>query len=92
MSFPLPRSLPRTVLRSYGTVQGPAGAASLASRIPNALIEATTATAPRTTWTKEEVSQVYNTPLNQLTYASVRKSPSLSSSCTPQLHTANYII
>lgn len=74
MSFVLPRSLPRTVLRSYGTVQGPPSAASFASRIPSALAEATAATAPRTNWTREEVSQIYNTPLNQLTYASVSDS------------------
>jgi biotin synthase len=71
MSLPIARGLPRTVLRSYGTVQGPPSATSLAGRIPNVLIEATAATAPRTNWTREEISQVYNTPLNQLTYASV---------------------
>lgn len=71
MSFALPRSLPRIVLRSYGTVQGPPSAAAIASRIPSALTEATAATAPRTNWTREEVSQIYNTPLNELTYASV---------------------
>ncbi|KAJ5698940.1 Biotin synthase [Penicillium macrosclerotiorum] len=70
MSFALPRSLPRTVLRSYGTVQGPPSAASIASRIPTALAEATAATGPRTNWTREEVGAIYNTPLNQLTYAS----------------------
>lgn len=74
MSFALPRSLPRTVLRSYGTVQGPPSAASIASRIPSALAEATAATAPRITWSREEVSQIYNTPLNELTYASVSQS------------------
>lgn len=74
MSFALPRSLPRTVLRSYGTVQGPPSAAAIASRIPSALAEATASTAPRTNWSREEVSQVYNTPLNELTYASVSQS------------------
>lgn len=70
MSFPIPRSLPRLV-RSYGTVQGPPSAASIAGRVPGILVEATNATTPRITWTREEVSQIYNTPLNQLTYASV---------------------
>ncbi|KAJ6113405.1 Biotin synthase [Penicillium sp. IBT 18751x] len=69
MSFSIPRSLPR-LLRSYGTVQGPPSAASIAGRVPSVLVEATTATTPRITWTREEVSQIYNTPLNQLTYAS----------------------
>ncbi|KAF7591195.1 biotin synthase [Aspergillus hancockii] len=66
----LPRSLPRTILRrSYGTVQSSPSAASIASRIPIALQEATSATVPRTTWSREEVQQIYETPLNQLTYA-----------------------
>ncbi|KAJ5600461.1 Biotin synthase [Penicillium hetheringtonii] len=69
MSFPLSRSLPRSLVRSYGTVQGPASTA-IPNRIPNALAEAVTAAAPRTSWTKEEVAQVYNTPLNLLTHAS----------------------
>lgn len=73
MSFALPRSLPRAFLaRSYGTVQSSPSSASIASRIPRALQEATAATAPRTTWTREEVQQIYETPLNQLTYAAVR--------------------
>jgi hypothetical protein len=71
MSFNLPRSLSRTAWRSYGTVQGSPSAASIASRVPSVLVEATSATAPRTNWTPEEVSAVYHTPLNQLTYASV---------------------
>lgn len=71
MSFTLSRSLSRTLLRSYGTVQGPPSAASVAGRVPGALVDATNATAPRTNWTREEISQIYNTPLNQLTYASV---------------------
>ncbi|CAO2654704.1 Nn.00g114370.m01.CDS01 [Neocucurbitaria sp. VM-36] len=33
--------------------------------------DARQATAPRTNWTKEEISQIYNTPLIELTYASV---------------------
>ena len=70
MSLPLSRSFPRSLVRSYGTVQGPASTA-IPNRIPNALAEAVTAAAPRTSWTKEEVAQVYNTPLNLLTHASV---------------------
>jgi biotin synthase len=72
MSFTLPRSLSRTAWRSYGTVQGSPSAASIASRVPSVLVEATSATAPRTNWTPEEVNAVYHTPLNQLTYAAVR--------------------
>ncbi|GES62963.1 biotin synthase [Aspergillus terreus] len=68
MSFS--RAFPRALLRrSYGTVQSSPSAASIASKIPLALQEATAATAPRTTWTRDEVQQIYHTPLNQLTYA-----------------------
>jgi biotin synthase len=76
MSLSLSRSLHRALLRrSYGTVQAPPSAASLtANRIPPALQEATAATAPRTNWSREEVQQVYETPLSQLTYAAVGRS------------------
>lgn len=60
--------------RAYGTVQSLPSAGTLPSRVPVALQEATAATAPRTNWTKDEVRQVYETPLNQLTYAAVRAS------------------
>lgn len=74
MSLSLSRSLHRALLRrSYGTVQAPPSAASLAAnRIPPALQEATTA--PRTNWSREEVQQIYETPLSQLTYAAVGRS------------------
>ncbi|XRM44769.1 biotin synthase [Aspergillus tubingensis] len=65
------RTLPGVLLRrNYGTVQSTSpSAAAIASRIPTALREATAATAPRTNWTREEIQQIYETPLNQLTYA-----------------------
>ncbi|KAI9375825.1 hypothetical protein BJX61DRAFT_61658 [Aspergillus egyptiacus] len=70
MPVAFPRSFSRIVLaRSYGTVQSSHTAASFAHRIPPALQQAVAATAPRTNWTREEVQQVYDTPLNQLTYA-----------------------
>ncbi|KAL2786118.1 hypothetical protein BJX66DRAFT_313382, partial [Aspergillus keveii] len=70
MSIQFSRSLPRAIsIRSYGTVQSSHTAASFASKIPPALREATAATAPRTNWTRDEVQQIYETPLNQLTYA-----------------------
>ncbi|KAL3477237.1 hypothetical protein BJX99DRAFT_128042 [Aspergillus californicus] len=70
MSIPFSRSLSRAVLtRSYGTVQSSHTASSFASRIPPALQEATAATTPRTNWTREDIQQIYETPLNQLTYA-----------------------
>jgi biotin synthase len=69
MSLPI-RSLPRSFLRSYGTVQG-SSVLSSQTQIPLTLTDATGATAPRTTWTRDEVKQIYETPLNQLTYAAV---------------------
>ncbi|BCR88898.1 biotin synthase [Aspergillus chevalieri] len=63
------RLRPLRLARAYGTVQGPPSAGSLPSRIPSALQEATAASAPRTNWTREEVQQIYETPLSQLTYA-----------------------
>ncbi len=33
---------------------------------------AVNATGPRTNWTREEISEIYNTPLIKLTYAAVR--------------------
>ncbi|KAL2871390.1 biotin synthase [Aspergillus lucknowensis] len=70
MAIPFLRSLPRAVsIRSYGTVQSSHTAASFASKIPPALREATAASSPRTNWTRDEVQQIYETPLNQLTYA-----------------------
>lgn len=66
------RLRPLRLARAYGTVQGPPSAGSLPSRIPIALQEATAASAPRTNWTREEVQQIYETPLSQLTYAAVR--------------------
>lgn len=87
MSLPLQRSLPRTVVRAYGTVQGPASTATLASRIPSVLAEASAATGPRTNWSREEVSQIYNTPLSQLTYAAVSEhsnNPACNSSINAQ--------
>ena len=69
-----------SLARAYGTVQSPPSAGSLASRIPTALQEATAASAPRTNWTREEIHQIYHTPLNQLSYAAVGSDPNESQS------------
>ncbi|TQB75879.1 biotin synthase [Monascus purpureus] len=53
----------RAILRrSYGTVNNK-------FPFPNVLQEATTASVPRTNWTRDEVKEIYETPLSQLTYA-----------------------
>ena len=56
--------------RSYSTVQNAPTPPSWTSKIPPALQAATAATTPRTSWTRDEVQQIYETPLNLLTYAS----------------------
>lgn len=45
--------------------------------------DAVEATAPRTNWTRDEIAEVYNTPLMELTYASVCFLP-LGSALPPQ--------
>lgn len=74
------RTLVRVVFRrAYSTVQGaatsPATGAPVSPwtspTIPTVLKDATVAQVPRTTWTKDEVQQVYETPLSQLTHAAV---------------------
>lgn len=74
------RSLSRTVgksllVRSYGTVQNtiPKGPTQATSSSSTALQNAVAAEAPRTSWTRDEIQQIYETPLHQLTYAAVRR-------------------
>jgi biotin synthase len=43
----------------------------VATPTKSALRDALRATAPRNTWTKEEISEIYNTPLFELHYAAV---------------------
>jgi biotin synthase len=80
------RPLARPLLnRSYSTVQ--AASTSIAtgalaspwtsSIIPAVVKNATASQVPRTTWTREEVQQVYEMPLSQLTHAAVRYDLSL---------------
>lgn len=74
MALPL-TSVARSVLRRcYGTVQASTATASApwTSRIPPVLQDATAARAPRTNWTREEIQQIYDTPLSELTHAAVR--------------------
>lgn len=74
------RPLARTLLnRSYSTVQGASTSIATSapaspwtsSTIPTVVKNATAAQMPRTTWTRDEVQQVYETPLSQLTHAAV---------------------
>ncbi|EED19024.1 biotin synthase, putative [Talaromyces stipitatus ATCC 10500] len=72
------RPLARPALnRSYSTVQsastsiatGALAAPWTSSTTPAVVKDATAAQAPRTSWTRDEVQQVYETPLSQLTHA-----------------------
>jgi biotin synthase len=54
--------------RRYGTV---AETPSLTTPPSSALEGALSATGLRNTWTKDEIRQIYETPLMKLTYASV---------------------
>lgn len=73
-----PRQL--STLRSYSTVQDiPRPTASFTDAAPPAaprstsvFDEAVSATAPRFNWTKDEISQIHQTPLMELAFAAVR--------------------
>jgi biotin synthase len=69
--------VPRTrhISRSFSTVlDTPVDPATQQLRRTTSVFEeALNARAPRTNWTKEEISEVYNTSLIDLTYASVRQ-------------------
>lgn len=71
MSLPLPRSVASVLRRCYGTVQ----ASTATSRIPPVLQDAIAAQAPRNNWTREEIQQIYDTPLSELTHAAVCHPP-----------------
>ncbi|OJJ43867.1 hypothetical protein ASPZODRAFT_123033 [Penicilliopsis zonata CBS 506.65] len=61
--------LPLRLARSYGTVVQ----SSPSNRLPLVLQQATEASAPRTDWTRDEVQQIYQSPLVQLTHAAVKR-------------------
>jgi hypothetical protein len=63
--------------RAYGTVvDGPVTQSKQATTFEKAL----TATAPRHNWTKEEIKEIYDTPLMKLAHAAV------GLPCDPQNH------
>ncbi|KAI9833465.1 MAG: hypothetical protein M1819_003623 [Sarea resinae] len=64
-----------TLRRCYGTVQDEAVTPIPTTPVQqpkkgNVLQEALKATGPRTNWTREEIQEIFDTPLNNLTYAS----------------------
>ncbi|KAK2745087.1 biotin synthase [Myotisia sp. PD_48] len=66
----LPKGFPKPLIfsRSYGTIQNSIPTAP--PPFPSVLQDAIAAKAPRTNWTRDEVRQIYETPLHRLTYAS----------------------
>ncbi|PGH17410.1 biotin synthase [Polytolypa hystricis UAMH7299] len=68
LSMPRKRLLSSAIqYRSYGTVQNAASGISISSS--NALQKAIAAPAPRTNWTREEIKEIYNSSLSELTHA-----------------------
>ena len=66
----IPRS--RQISRSFSTVlDTPVDPGTQQLRKSSVFENALNANAPRTTWTKEEITEVYNTSLIDLTYAAV---------------------
>jgi biotin synthase len=62
---------PQSIVRKYGTVaESPAITTPQSSVFEDALA----ASSPRTSWTKEEIKQIYDTPLMKLAFAAVSKS------------------
>lgn len=64
------RALPRS-LRSYSTVQSHSPPSWASTKTPAVLQAAANAPAPRMSWTRDEIQEIYSSPLNELTYASV---------------------
>jgi biotin synthase len=68
-------SKPQVIARKYGTVQnGP----SITATTPQSSVfeNAIAADSPRNTWTKEEITQIYEMPLMKLSFAAVSLVPS----------------
>lgn len=63
------RSFP-TLRRSLSTVHDIPLPTSKGITSPSLLQDAVAANAPRTTWSRDEIKEIYETPLHQLTYAS----------------------
>jgi biotin synthase len=69
----LTKPQPIIISRKYGTVQnvGPSLTTPQLSVFDNAIA----ADSPRNTWTKEEIKEIYDTPLMKLAFAAVSQLP-----------------
>ena len=68
------RLLPATSKRCLSTVHDVPSASSLGSRVTpqiSALQAAVNSSGPKTTWNKEQIGDIYNSPLIELQYAAV---------------------
>ncbi|EEH43637.1 biotin synthase [Paracoccidioides brasiliensis Pb18] len=71
-SMRLPALVSKSVRRTYGPITQNRAATSIspaAASIPKVLQDALAAEGPRINWTRDEIRQIYDTPLHQLTYA-----------------------
>lgn len=74
LAFTVPRKGTQRLSRGFSTVLDTPLYPSTQPPLPTAssvFQDAVQASAPRTNWSREEISEVYNTPLMELTYASV---------------------
>lgn len=72
----LRESKAQSLIRRYGTVSPPP--AQAATPPSGAFEKAIEATAPRNNWTKEEIKEIYDTPLMKLAFAAVSHRSCLS--------------
>ncbi|EER41457.1 biotin synthase [Histoplasma capsulatum H143] len=74
-SIRLSRAGAQAALRIFTQITQTRAATSIspaAASTSSALQDALVAEAPRINWTRDEIRQIYETPLHQLTYAAVR--------------------
>lgn len=64
----LQESKPQSLVRKYGTVSSVSGGPTPQSTVFDRALEAN---APRNNWTKEEIKEIYDTPLMKLAFAAV---------------------
>jgi biotin synthase len=64
----LQETKPRSLVRKYGTVSSVSAGPTPQSVVFDRALEAN---APRNNWTKEEIKEIYETPLMKLAFAAV---------------------
>lgn len=74
-------SKPQPMVRKYGTVQS----VSPQHKTPQSSVfeTALAADTPRNTWTKEEIKEIYDTPLMKLAFAAVSQLPTSAALVEP---------